>query len=124
MSKVTNTAVDEQHPEWLMGGNPNAIERQEDRGQQELVNAEVLPSAINSFGGDQKTLEDAGVVFGDIVDGDPIFRHVNLPKGWKKQATEHSMHIELLDVNNKVRANIFYKAAFYDRRADMTIIEE
>jgi hypothetical protein len=33
---ITNTKMSDAHPEWLMGGNPAAIEAQEARGQFEL----------------------------------------------------------------------------------------
>ncbi len=121
MSKITNTADNEQHPEWLMGGNPDAIESQEARGQEELVNADVLPTSIASYAEPRKVLEDAGVVFGEEVKNDALFTNVGLPHGWKKHATDHSMHSELIDELGRVRAYIFYKAAFYDRRADMSI---
>ena len=119
MSKVTNTSKHEVHPEWTGGGNPRAIEDQEARGQAELVNSEVLPA---SCGGREK-LEAAGVVFGSPVDGDPLFVHAALPDGWKKRPTEHSMWSDLIDAEGKVRANIFYKAAFYDRKAHMNATE-
>jgi hypothetical protein len=122
VSKVTNTAKDEQHPEWTLGGNPGAIKAQEARGQQELVNAAVLPAECSAD--DRTALEAAGVVFGDPVEGDDLFINVTLPEGWKKQATDHAMWSELLDAEGKVRANIFYKAAFYDRRADMYVPRE
>ena len=44
---------------------------------------------------------------------------VKLPAGWKKQATDHSMWSKLLDESGAVVASIFYKAAFYDRIAEM-----
>jgi hypothetical protein len=52
---------------------------------------------------------------------DPIFCLAELPKGWKKRPTEHSMWSELVDENNVVKAEIFYKAAFYDRSAFMRL---
>jgi hypothetical protein len=50
MKHVTNTAKDERHQEWVMGGNPGAIEAQEKRGQsdakrQQLVNSTQLPTS-------------------------------------------------------------------------------
>ena len=36
MKKTTNTEKEPRF-EWLLGGNPNAIEQQEKQGQQELV---------------------------------------------------------------------------------------
>lgn len=48
--------------------------------------------------------------------------NVELPDGWKKVGTNHDMHSDLVDETGKVRASIFYKAAFYDRRADMVVV--
>lgn len=121
MANVRNTTKDaETNPmgmllEMLPG--PGAIERQEARGQRELVQSEVLPADCRP--NCRAALEKAGVVFGAPVDGDPLFVHATLPAGWKKQATEHAMHSDLLDEKGRVRAGIFYKAAFYDRRASM-----
>src|SRR6185436_8068032 len=38
----------------------------------------------------------------------------------KKIATDHSMYTDLVDDKGRVRASIFYKAAFYDRKADIS----
>ncbi len=119
---ITNTTKSENHPEWTMGGNPNAIEAQEARGQQEFVNSTQLPTDVNTE--DKKLLEDAGVVFGEPVKGDEMFCDANLPEGWKKQPTDHSMWSLLVDGDGKERAKIFYKAAFYDRHATIYATKE
>jgi hypothetical protein len=98
-------------------GGPNAIERQEAGGQREFVNSDTLPANISAD--DKATLEAAGVKFIGPVEGDDLFVYVTLPSGWKKSATEHSMHNNLLDDKGRERAGIFYKAAFYDRRAGL-----
>ena len=116
--KITNTAKDEVRPDWIMGGNPNAILNQEARGQDELVNSMQLPVDIR---GDRKILEQDGVQFGAVSSNDPLFCHVTLPSGWVKRKTDHSMWSELVDASGNVRANIFYKAASYDRDAFMNI---
>lgn len=96
------------------------IEAQEAQGQRELVNSTQLPVKVNS--GDRKTLEKAGVVFGRAT-GIDLFVEATLPAGWKKKATDHSMWSELVDETGKVRATIFYKAAFYDRDAFINVVE-
>lgn len=96
---------------------PGGIERMEAQGQRELVQGESLPTEIDSEG--KVALEAAGVVFGAPYPDDNLFCPVTLPKGWKKQATDHNMHSNLLDDKGRIRASIFYKAASYDRRADM-----
>jgi len=60
-----------------------------------------------------------GIVFGEKVDD--LFTSVTLPEGWHKEATEHAMWSKLIDDQGRERASIFYKAAFYDRSAFMSI---
>lgn len=119
MKKITNTNTKAEHAVFLMeglfGGSDGAVERQEARGQSELVESEQLPTEITPE--DKTELESAGVVFGPPDKDDPLFCSAKLPEGWKKQPTEHSMWSELRDESGKVRAMIFYKAAFYDRHA-------
>lgn len=97
-----------------------AIESSESRGQDELVRSAVLPSKMSPK--DRSLLEANGVVFGDPVDGDDMFVHVTLPLGWMKRPTDHAMWSDLVDEKGRKRAAIFYKAAFYDRSADLTMV--
>lgn len=121
-NSVTNTTVaTESDPltffaEQVLTGR--AIENSERRGQQELVVSDVLPAAMSPE--TRTVLEKAGVIFGELVEGDNIFRNATLPIGWRKEATDHDMHSHLLDDKGRLRANIFYKAAFYDRSARLT----
>lgn len=123
LAKPINTSRDPQ-PQWLMGGNPRAIERQEAEGQTSFVESDTLPIDFGMFDkGEGKTaLEKAGVKFLGPVEGDALFNYVRLPSGWKKEATtDHSMWSHLLDDRGRKRASIFYKAAFYDRRAHVSV---
>lgn len=122
-----NTAVDAQNNplgqllDMMFEKSPgDAIYAQEAAGQQSFVNSDTLPSQMSSE--DRKALESAGVVFGDPVPGDDLFVYVTLPEGWTKSGTSHSMHSDLLDNKGRKRAGIFYKAAFYDRRADLHVV--
>lgn len=99
-------------PEWVLGGNPGAIERQEAQGQQELAASSQLP---REGLGEAHTKEFGIKVLG--TSQDPLFEDVRLPEGWKIQPTSHSMWSDLLDASGVKRAAIFYKAAFYDRNA-------
>lgn len=116
---ITNTTEqaksDQYMRAWVLGGNPRAIENQEAQGQQELVKSELLPTNIRGI--TQEKMQELGFFFGNVVSGDPLFQHVKLPEGWKKERTEHSMWSKLVDETGKERASIFYKAAFYDRNA-------
>lgn len=119
---VTNTAtlpnVRKAAVDVLEINDPTFIYNQEAAGQEELVKSDTLPSNIDSES--KKILEEAGVKFGNPVDGDPIFTYAELPAGWKKIPTDHSMWSNLVDETGKVRAQIFYKAAFYDRSAHIS----
>ena len=98
------------------GSSDGLIEESEKRGQQSFVNSDTLPTE-----GDRKELEAAGVRFLGPVEGDPIFTYVELPEGWKKVATDHDMWSKLVDAEGVERASIFYKAAFYDRSAFLSV---
>lgn len=117
--KITNTSKDSVHPEWVMGGNPKAIEAQEKRGQEELVNSEQLPCKCIPKA-DKEKLESYGIKFGEPLENNPLFCNAVLPKGWKKEASDHDMWSYLVDDKGKRRASIFYKAAFYDRSAHIS----
>jgi hypothetical protein len=101
-------------------GNPSDfVPDMESAGQQSFVGSDTLPTEMSTD--DRSALEAAGVKFGDEVPGDPLFQYVELPEGWSKKGTDHAMHSELLDEKGRVRAYIFYKAAFYDRRANLDL---
>ena len=96
------------------------ILEQEAQGQREMVNSDVLPIKIN--GGKIQDFEALGFVFGDgKIDG--LFRPATLPKGWKREGSDHDMWSYIVDETGKQRVSIFYKAAFYDRDAFMSLIK-
>ena len=97
----------------LVGGSDFAIDHQERQGQSSLVNSDTLPRRLSPE--DKKTLEDFGFKF--LGESDDLFQYVEFPEGWKKERTDHSMWTNLVDPKGRVRANMFYKAAFYDREA-------
>jgi hypothetical protein len=95
------------------------IRHQEATGQRDLCHSGALPSRMGD--GDREILERFGVKFGEPSASDPLFIPCTLPEGWRKVATDHAMHSNLVDDKGRKRASIFYKAAFYDRRADMNL---
>lgn len=99
--------------EAMVVGTDAMIERQEAQGQRDLMNSTVLP-----IDGSQQAAQ-MGITLLEPVDD--LFVNVILPDGWHKQATDHSMWSDLLDDKGRSRAAIFYKAAFYDRSAHMSI---
>ena len=103
----------------IVMGASAVIENQEAQGQSSFVNSETLPTDMQGTARD--VLEKAGVKFGEKVEGDEMFRYVELPAGWKKVSTSHSMWSNLVDDKGRVRAAIFYKAAFCDRSAHLSV---
>jgi len=101
------------------GSTGNAIIAMERAGQSSFVNSDTLP--VDMSDETRQALEAAGVIFGDRVPGDDLFVYVTLPEGWTRRGTTHDMHSDLLDEKGRKRASVFYKAAFYDRRAHMRL---
>lgn len=97
-------------------------------GQRQVVHSDLVPTDMgwprdrHTEADVQAEYEALGFVFGDVVDGDPLFRHATLPEGWCRAGTSHSMHSDIVDERGIRRASIFYKAASYDRRAHMDIV--
>ena len=99
-----------------------AIERLEERGQRELVaQRALLPK--DGILGEEEEWESIGIRIKGVVTSDPIFIEVELPDGWKIEATDHSMWSDLVDNHDNVRAKMFYKAAFYDRSAHIILCQ-
>lgn len=111
--------------EAMLSGGSGHIEAMEARGAQQLVESDVLPAeGLTVFQMPYQERfkgwhERCGIEVIGPVEGDDLFVEVRLPPGWRKDLTGHSMHTKLLDEKGRVRASIFYKAAFYDRRADI-----
>jgi hypothetical protein len=95
------------------------IPSQERQGQAQLLSSTTLPTDTRGRDADFEAL---GFTFGKPVDGDPLFREATLPEGWTREGTDHAMHSVIKDERGIDRVNIFYKAAYYDRRADMSLL--
>jgi len=133
MSKqIKNTELDSglrSNTEWLFGVNPNIIEQQERQGQEQLINSCQLPiKKFVLFGGNyfdaKEQYESLGIKVLQQSSDDDLFYDVELPIGWSKKATDHSMWSDLLDDKGNVVANIFYKAAWFDSSAHIVFKEE
>lgn len=106
--------VDGDLENFVTASTPGGIEAQEAAGQADFVQSQTLPIDCP-----QEQLETLGFMFEDAADD--IFVNVKFPQGWHIEPTDHSMWSELVDPSGNVRAGIFYKAAFYDRHADMRL---
>lgn len=90
----------------------NYITDMESAGQRQLVQSSQLP-----IQGPWDELISLGFVKGENVDD--LFCEATLPAGWSKEGSDHAMWSYLLDERGIRRVGVFYKAAFYDRKADM-----
>jgi hypothetical protein len=102
------------------GGNPSrAIEAQERRAQTELLNSTVIPSEV--LHSSEEDLTALGFKLGDVVEGDKLFRHAELPEGWKREGSEHAMWSYIVDDKGRRRCSVFFKGAWYDRSAHISV---
>jgi hypothetical protein len=125
MTRIDNTTKRMQDPaekllflaEGLAYGSDGAIENQERDGQRQLVNSDQLPTRAEA----QVVYEALGFTFGEPDASDPMFRPATLPPGWSRKGSDHAMWSYLVDELGRERAGIFYRAAFYDRSAHMSL---
>ncbi|WP_424958446.1 hypothetical protein [Hyphomicrobium sp. 1Nfss2.1] len=91
--------------------------RSEREGQQALVASTDMPKEMRPS---REAFEKVGFVFGEDVD--ELFVRAKLPPGWTRAGTSHAMHSDIIDEQGRKRVGVFYKAAFYDRRANAGLI--
>ena len=107
------------------GKSEDSIYRQEARGQRQLVMSDSIPTIWGGYLNEEKIreyddmLRQLGFEIGEPFPDDDLFRPAKLPEGWKKSSTGHSMHSDIMDENGYARLGMFYKAAFYDRKANL-----
>lgn len=101
------------------GDTDTVIRNQEHAGQRQLVHSTFLPTELRS---PREEFEALGFTFGEPDPHDPLFTPTTLPDGWKKEGSDHDMWSYVVDQHGRRRVGVFYKAAFYDRRADMHVI--
>lgn len=102
--------------DFITATTPGGIEAQEAKGQKDFVKSETLPKKVNFCHDSVEELyKKLGIKI--LGEADDLFNNVQLPSGWIKRPTDHSMWSELVDDKGRVRAHIFYKAAYYDRSA-------
>lgn len=104
----------------LAEGQSGYIEGMEAAGQRAVVNSDLLPRCDREE--DEAALVALGFTFGEPIEGDDLFRHATLPAGWKRAGSDHNMWSYIEDERGIRRVAIFYKAAFYDRKADCHLV--
>lgn len=108
-------------------GQEGYITGMEARGQREVVNSEVLPAEIlgdwnKSNAEKREAFEELGFEFGETAE-DGLFVRATLPEGWTREGSEHAMWSFVVDERGIPRVAVFYKAAFYDRKAHMSMTD-
>lgn len=103
----------------MMDGSGHYITDMEARRQRQLVHSDRLPVKLNR--GSDADFIAVGFSFGEPDKDDPLFRPATLPDGWSREGSDHSMWSYIVDANGRQRVSIFYKAAFYDRDAFMSL---
>ena len=101
---------------FIAAATPGGIERSEHHGQKEFLAHDALPIATAA---DWEILESWGVEKGEAIDD--LFYSAKLPTGWSKVAGKVPRGSTLCDDRGLVRANIFYKAAAYDKVAELYV---
>lgn len=103
----------------IAAATPGGIEEQEKNGQSQLTLVfDRLPRKIDEPAG-RHMLEQMGFIFGENLND--LFVAVTPPKGWTLRPSSHSMWSHVHDEQGRQRLSVFYKAAFYDKDAHMTI---
>ena len=92
------------------------IESSEAAGQKTMIDSTQIPKD-----GDWELLKSWGLVI--LGDADDLFYDAQLPEGWDLRPTGHSLNTDMIDNWGRKRAALFYKAAFYDRRAEVFVIK-
>lgn len=91
---------------------PGGIEAQEKAGQESLLQTTDMPKELRP---NRASFEKIGFKFGE--DTDELFVSATLPQGWAREGSDHSMWTYIKDNQGRRRVAVFYKAAFYDRKA-------
>jgi hypothetical protein len=102
----------------------DVILEQEAQGQRQIVNSTKVPTDGTQSEEQRQKLAALGFKLGEIDSRDPMFREVELPEGWSREGSDHSMWSYIVDERGFRRIAIFYKAAFYDRSASLSIVAD
>lgn len=123
MGHIEDTS--KRHPVEHLGGllaeerSSGYIENMEAAGQAQLLTSMQVPSKMKP---DRAAYEALGFSFGEETDD--LFITAKLPEGWTREGSDHAMWSYIVDGSGHRRVAIFYKAAFYDRRAFMCLEDQ
>ncbi len=122
MSHIRNTTTDmgdRAHQILFLAAGAGAVGQQEMAGQRQLLASGMLPADIR--GANDAELAALGFTLGEADPRDPLFRRGSLPPGWSLRPMSDPRGSHLLDEHGRERGEIFYKAAFYDRKATLSL---
>lgn len=74
---------------------------------QTVIASDRLPTEMGASD-KREALERAGVVFGDVVQGNEMFTYVTLPEGWTKVETDYIQLTDVVDEKGRKRATLFF----------------
>ena len=92
--------------------------RQEKLGQEQVSRNTRLPVYLS--GCTEESLKALGFTLGAPIPNDPLFREGSIPEGWTMRS-EGSIHTALIDADGNHRGYLSYKAASYDRWAQLQV---
>ena len=87
-------------------------------GMEAAGGAQLLASSLMPAEADWDNLTALGFTKGDPVPGDDLFVNCTLPAGWTRKSLSDPRGSVVLDERGIERVSVFYKAAFYDRKAN------
>lgn len=123
MTKRLNDRLKNDRTLMLMGGMTGDVDGMAESIERShgaaMRNSTQLPADMQRH---RESFEAVGFVFGEPVDGDPIFLEVTMPEGWAKKPTDHPMWSDLVDGEGRRRGAVFYKGSFWDRSAHMHLV--
>ena len=103
---------------FVAASTPGGIEAQEAQGQRDMIEQCRVPRDFDEATGVR--LAACGITLRDGADA--MFFDASLPKGWSIVPSDHAMWSYIVDGAGANRFQIFYKAAFYDRSARMSVV--
>ena len=99
---------------------PESIEKSELAGQKNFISRTFRDALPIGKAADWELLESWGIEKGEQLDA--LFCYAKLPTGWSKVGAEEPRISTIRDKRGLVRATVFYKAASYDRKANLHVL--
>lgn len=111
-SAVAPPMDDNNFANFMAASSPGGIEAQERMGQKDVCRKTMIPKEMIP---NRRAYEDMGIHIRN--DANDIFFSADYPKDWTIKPTNNPYYSLIIDNTGKERAQIFYKAAFYDKSA-------